>query len=353
MKKMNVFAFVLILLSGSFGGVPMDYEKFLFSGRWDFGDSCACASAPAVGLKFKAVAKSVSFELEGYARWRFDVDGKTLAVFQTNNRVVKKLGAAGGTDVHEYRLVKISESNPGKVCIHSVKLDAAGVFAEKPKSSNRRIEFIGDSFTVGFGDEGSNSDPAEMEFEKTNASKSYAFLLAEGFKADFQVNAFSGRGLVRNYGNIVPEWTIEKLYDFAVPGTAQLNDNGKLWDFESFHPQVIVVFVGINDFQGEPPYGDKENFKKSYANLLKRLREIHPGVKFLLVSTKVWPNDDLTPTVKDVYDNEIALGNKDVEFKVVQTDNVGLLGHPDVHAHQELANALRPIIARLAGWLSR
>lgn len=328
-------------------------NPFLFMGRWIHDESGSCASAPAVNIQFTANAKWISVDLEGNARWRLDIDGRQVAEFRTAERTLKKFGAAGDGKLHLYRLIKISESNPGEVCFRGVTLDESGTFGELPKMANRRIEFIGDSFTVGFGSEGTSSDPAELEFEKTNASKSYAFLLADGYKAEFQVNAVSGRGLVRNYANIVPGWTLEKLYDYTVAGMANSNKANNLYEISRFNPQVIVLFMGINDFQGEPPYAEKETFKLAYARFLQKLRKAHPGVKFLLLSTKVWPNDDLTPTVREVYESEISAGNRDLEFVELKTGNMGLLGHPDERDHVQIANTLRPIIGKLGGWLSR
>lgn len=356
MKKCVCVLAMLAFAASSFGGGSMKssmLDKLLFSGRWEHRAEGSCASAPNVNVQFSANAKFVTFDLEGYSRWRFDLDGKPVTYFQTSGRATKKLGAASDGKNHLYRLIKISENNPGEVCLHSVGLDATGAFGAKPLPSNRKVEFIGDSYTVGFGNEGSETDPAEMEFEKTDASKSYAFVLADGFKADFQINAVSGRGLVRNYANIAPGWNLAKLYNYTVAGSAATSENPALWNAEQFHPQVIVVFVGINDFQGEPPYADKEIFKAAYARFLDKLREAHPGVKFLLLSTKVWPNDDLTPTIQEIYDAQIAAGFRDVEYKDIQTENSGLLGHPNVLSHQEIANIIRPIIARLGGWLSR
>lgn len=356
MKNALTFAAALSLAASSFGGEVLEFmltDHVAFSGRWLHKQDGSCVSAPAASLQFNAVARSVSFDLEGDARWRFDMDGKPVTYFKTSGRTTKKLGAAGDGAVHSYKLIKITESNPGEVCVHAVALDGTGSFKEKPATPARRLEFIGDSFSVGYGNEGSNLNPDDDVFEKTDASKSYAYLLAEGFKADLQVNAVSGRGLVRNYDNIVPEWTLERLYNFVVPGSAATTPDAPLWDLSWYDPQVIVLFIGINDFQGEGPYGDKDAFKAAYARLLDKLRNAHPGVKFLLVSTKVWPNDDLTPVVQSIFEDQQALGHKDLDFKVVQTENVGLHGHPDVRAHKEMANILRPIIARLGGWLAR
>ena len=337
-------------------------KNFLFNGRWEHNEGFCRTSAPAAMVQFNAQAASLEFEIEGQARWRVDQDGKQIGLFISGDKAKHKVKTAADGKPHLYRLIKISESNPGGVALYGIKSDAKGKFLDSPKQTNRRIEFIGDSFTVGYGVEGHVSDQEDHVFETTNASKSYAFLLAEGYKADFQVNAFSGRGLVRNYDNIVPEWKIPRLYQYTVPGEAPVDvtklaapaDSAKLvWNFDGFHPQVIVMFLGINDFQGNPPYGDKNEFKKTYAEMLNMLRSAHPGVKFLLVSTKIWPNDDLTPTVKQVYDAEIAAGKKDVEFVTVQTVNEGLHGHPNEPSQKDLANTLRPIIGRLGGWMSR
>lgn len=344
MRVSFIFAIVCAATFYAFGAPSMD--KFLFSGRWEISSSMAKTSVPAAMIQFIASAQYLSFDLEGTSRWRLDEDGKQKEIFVTNGREVKVVKGLDGKR-HHYRLIKISETNPGFVTLYGVSTDPLGKFYEKPLASNRRIEFIGDSFTVGFGCEGNSHDNPDLEFEKTNASKSYAFLLADGFKADFQVNAISGRGLVRNYANIVPEWTLMNLYDYTVPGSVPANPYALHYDFNSFHPQVVVIFVGINDFQGDPPYGDKEDFKKKYGSLIEKLRKEHQGVKFLLVSTKIWPNDDLTPTVKAVYDNQIASGFNDLEFLVLKTENTALLGHPSEHSHVEMANTIRPIIARL------
>ena len=353
---------VCLLDSLSFGAevtVNQFPEKFLFSGRWEHGDRYSRTSAPAAMVRFNASASEILFELEGEARFRVDENGSTIAVFETGARGTYKVKTSGPGPVRAYRLIKISESNPGGVRLYKMSTDKSGEFAAPPKRENRRIEFIGDSFTVGFGDEGRNGEDESLVFKKTDASRSYAFLTADVFRADFQVNAFSGRGLVRNYDNIVPGWTVARLYEYTVPGEAPddlsngLPDASLRWDFGSFHPQVVVLFIGINDFQGNPPYGDKAAFKKAYAQLLDKLRGVHPGVRFLLLSTKVWPNDDLTPTVRAVYDAEISAGKTDLEFMVLQTSNVGLLGHPDTHAHEEMARAIRPVVGRLGGWLSR
>ena len=327
-------------------------ESLALQGRWSVQESCLCASAPAASVAFKAVSSGITFDIEGEARYLFEIDGKPSKYVTVTDRKKLKFATPKDGKPHAYRLIKVSESNPGKICIHDIDLGKKGSFAEKAKGSKRGIEFIGDSFTVGYGVEGKNANDG-TPFEKTNATKSYAFLLAEGFKADYQINAVSGRGLVRNYANIVPEWTLSSLYEYTMMGVPEQDSNAERWDFERFHPQVVVVFVGINDFQGEPPYADEATFRAAYVKLLDKLRALHPGVKFLLVATKVWPNDNLGAEVERIYKDQVSAGKTDLEYKFVYTENSALHGHPSENSQKELANTLRPLVARLGGWLSR
>ena len=361
-KQFLTAAFVLAACVYGGAAMPDSFDdSLLLNGRWAKADSCLCASAPAVSVSFRANAKEVSFDIEGEARFRLDTDGKPGEYFTILGRTVQKVALAKDGREHLYRLVKVSESNPGKICLHGIALGKGGSFGKRPEPSRRRIEFIGDSFTVGYGVE-ANGPEDGTPFEKTNTAKAYSFLLADGFKADYQINAVSGRGLVRNYANIVPEWTLASLYEYTVPGSIEQEAGGAdqgpktagiRWDFEQFHPQVVVVFVGINDFQGEPPYADAVQFKRAYAALLDKLRSLHPGVKFLLVSTKTWPNDALTPVVEEIYKDQLAAGHADLLYRLVYTENTALHGHPSEMSQKMLANDLRPLVARLGGWLSR
>ncbi len=333
-----------------------DFSKILFTGVWEKGDSFYRSSAPAAGFSFYATFEkngSVSAEMEGDSFFEIFVDGSDVGFVQTSERKTYTLASKLSAGRHLIEVFHRSETLPGDFKVFDVKLSKKASFDNEPRlfNNNRRIAFIGDSYTVGYGVEGLNPEDG-TPFEKTNSTKSYAFLLARKLFADYRLFAFSGRGLVRNYDNIVPDWTIPKLLEYTVPGMAEQGKGGAAYD-ASWHPQVIVVFIGINDFQGNPPRASEADFVKEYHNLLAKLRKEHPGVKFLLLSTKVWPESLLIPAVQKVYDEEVAAGAKDLDIREVTTENTALHGHPNAHSQADLAQELLPIVARLGGMLHR
>ncbi len=325
-----------------------DFSKVVFTGVWERTSDYARSSAPAAGFSVSVTGGSVSAELEGEAFFEIFVDGVDQGFVRTSERKVYPIAKLQGK--HLVEVFHRSESLPGDFKVYSVKVEG-GELLEQSVRLDRKVAFIGDSYTVGYGVE-ANGPEDGTPFEQTNTTKAYSFLLSRKLKADYRIFAFSGRGLVRNYAGIVPDWTIPKLIEHTVPGMAHEGKGGPAYD-TSWHPKVVVVFIGINDFQGDAPRPTEDEFVKEYHRLLAKLRLEHKGVKFLLLSTRVWPESLLIPAVERVYNEELAAGNNDVSLKSVVTENGALHGHPSKHSQAELAQELLPIVARLGGWLSR
>lgn len=328
-----------------------------YFGVWEQGENHYRTSAPAAGFSFYVTFQkdggSITAELEGDNFFEIFVDGNDVGFIQTSERRSYTIASKLSAGRHLVEVFHRSESMPGEAIVYGVSVSKSGSMEADTKrfNNNRRIAFIGDSYTVGYGVE-ANGPEDGTPFEQTNSTKSYAFLLSRKLMADFRIFAFSGRGLVRNYAGIVPEWPIPRLLEYTVPGMAAEGKGGAKYD-TSWHPQVIVIFVGINDFQGEGPHPSEAEFAKEYHKLLAKLREEHRGVKFLLVSTKVWPESLLIPAVKRVYDEEIAAGNEDVSIREVATENTALHGHPNKYSQDALSKELLPIVGHLGKMLHR
>lgn len=83
----------------------------------------------------------------------------------------------------------------------------------------RQIEFIGDSYTVGYG----NISPgrtctAQEVHDRTDTQRAFGPLLANRLNADYRIHAYSGFGVVRNYNGSNPGLSLPVIYPRLVPG---------------------------------------------------------------------------------------------------------------------------------------
>lgn len=332
--------------------LPKDSSLIEFYGRWLIEDDKARTSLPGTSLQISFNGTDIYAEIEGDSYWKVEIDGKEHASLLTSIRQKYALAQNLPLGNHTLTLSKKSETPTSEIRLYSISTNKEGSFLKPPRRPKRRLEFIGDSYTVGYGNEAQNTTDGDA-FVKTNATKSYAYLLGQNFHADIQINAFSGRGLVQNYANHTPEWSALRLYEYAIPGIAEKQPDSAIWDYTQWHPDVIIIFLGINDFQGDFAHTPPSVFDSIYVAFLDKLRKRHPGVHFLLLSTKVWPNDELTPRIQAIIQSQKASGHKDIEFQILATENTALDGHPNEFSHQNIANQIRPLIARLGKWLRR
>jgi lysophospholipase L1-like esterase len=148
------------------------------------------------------------------------------------------------------------------------------------------MEFIGDSAAIGYGIRSPGRECSDEEiFSFTDTQITYAALTAKAFNADYQINALSGFGVVRNYNDGVPEQTFLPLYPYT------LNDKDALYQ-SNWSPNIIVIGLGGNDFA--TPLNPDEKWKirealqddyvENYKNFVLSLRKKHPEAHFVLLS---------------------------------------------------------------------
>lgn len=242
---------------------------------------------------------------------------------------------------HHIRLEKRTETQFGTGIFEGffIPADGKAITLTKPK---RRIEFIGDSAVVGYGIRSPKRECSEEEiFSFTDTQITYAALTAKAFNADYQINALSGFGVVRNYNGAFPKNTFLSLYPYA------LNDKGVLYQ-SNWSPQIIVIGLGGNDFA--TPLNPDEKWKarkalqddyvENYKNFVLSLRKKHPEAHFILLSYAV---------TGDELDGQIARVIKELKQKDVR--DIGLVTlkpvelsacqwHPSEKDHKNAAEIL-------------
>lgn len=248
---------------------------------------------------------------------------------------------------HTVIIQKRTEADQGRTTFHEFVTDNGRLLQAAPVKE-RLIEFVGDSYTCGYGIENSISRNRYTP-ETQNTAKTYCALLARYFDADFITVSHSGKGITRNYddGDRNSRWYMPERYTCTFDNARQPK-----WEPGDLKPDITMIYLGQNDFSTErQPMRDP--FKRNYQRLIKAIKDYygddHP---ILCLSTKV--DKLLFDFVRECVE-ECGYRNVyyDGMFQALHLDNDQELGadwHPNWKAHIKLAYALIPYFSTITGW---
>jgi lysophospholipase L1-like esterase len=293
----------------------------------------------AIGVRLRGSSDYFAVTLDG-APW------SVLAASPAEERYPLAADLAPGT--HELLVVKRTEPLVGEAQLLGFDLDPGARLLPPPPPPARRIEFVGDSITVGFGvlgrDETCLFSPQTEDF-----TLSHAALTARALGADPIAVAWSGRGLCRNYAD-EPGEHLPVLYERTLPARA-----ASRWDFGRLAPDAVVVNLGTNDFSvGKSP---GRAFPDAYLALLRRIRAVYPGA---FVFCAVGPMLD-GPALREAREaiTEVltvlrGAGERRlelIEFPLQAAANgYGCDWHPSAATQRLMADQLTSAIRRALGW---
>lgn len=252
-------------------------------------------------------------------------------------------GLAAGP--HTIRIDVVTESQNAPDTFLGFALPA-GEKALAPPHRLRQIEFIGDSHTVGYGDTSpTRSCNTDQVWATTDSSQAFGALVARHYDADYQINAISGHGIVRNY-NGGPGDPVPVAYPWI------LFDRKQIYGDSNWHPQVIVIALGTNDFSTALNPGEKwktrdelhADYEATYLRFLETLRATNLHAYFILWATDM-ANGEIESEVSNVVDRWKALGETRVAYLPV--NGLGFTAcnfHPSLEDHRTIAADLEHII---------
>ncbi|MEU6730071.1 polysaccharide deacetylase family protein [Nonomuraea wenchangensis] len=323
----------------------------------DSGDSVRY-TWPGITFEGRFQGTGVGIELNDAANdYDVQIDGGAPVTLRTPGRTTHWVTGLGG-GVHTVRLAKRTESpwTPGE--FGGFVAAPGGRVLAPPAARARQIEFIGDSWTAGYGNMSTSRDCSASGGinPNSNADQTFGALTARALNADHQLTAWSGMGMVRNYNGSSPGTDFRTYYDrtLQAAGTAAWQPP------RTWRPQVVVVGLGINDFStplnpGEP-WADTAalaaDFRAAYLGFLAKLRlRYGPGTSIVLT----YPTMSGTPladSVEQVVRERNSQGDRRVSALHYDNDALGLdlLGcdwHPSLHDHRLLAGALGRFIGTL------
>ncbi len=215
------------------------------------------------------------------------IDGtETAKVVKPGDKVYRFGALAKGW--HHIRIEKTDESQDTPGTFGDMWISPKGD-ARWPAPRPRQIEFIGDSFTAGYGNTSAKRECTQDEvWATTDTQQAFGPLTAKHYEADYQINAYSGIGIVRNYNGVAPKRNMPLLYRSALIEDETVHP----YSDDRWNPQIVVIALGGNDFSTPVHGGEKwadeaaltADYIASYVAFVQQVRASHPGARFILMN---------------------------------------------------------------------
>ena len=339
-------------------------SKITYIGRTEVRDGNVSFDWTGTYAKVRFQGKSLSVKVSDTKKNYYNVwlDGsmsetpdKVVAIHGTDTTIVifsaDELKARFGKDrkaasaPHQVTLQKRTEGEQGTTTF-SEFITTGGGFLQADAPKERIIEYIGDSYTCGYGTESSNKERFKPETENQNLT--YACAVARYFNADQIVVAHSGMGIVRNFNSKFTDYCMPERYTQTFDG-----DKETKWDAKAsgLKPGITVIYLGTNDFsRGMQPA--ERLFVKNYIKLLKEIKENYGDNHPVLCMV---PKHDylMLEYVRKVQD---GCGLKNIHIMSLSpsvhnnVEDMGADGHPNYSGHLKIAYSVIPYVSTITGW---
>lgn len=298
--------------------------------------------------RFNGTAVRVRFETDTEFM-RLLVDNKEREVFRAGG-LMDILVDDLGPGEHLIRLEKMTESQVGGGRFLGF-FPVGSTTPLPPQPRARQIEFIGDSWTVGYGNTSPTRTCTVQEVhDLTDTQQAFGPVVARRFDADYRVNAWSGFGMVRNYDGGVRDLNLPTVYPRLRPDdVVRVAEADEAW-----RPQVIVINLGTNDFSTllhpDEAWPDEAALRAAwrdrYVAFVGELHEAQPQARFILMGSDTFYAD---VAVVSALLNAEAPGLA-TPVRIDGLDLAACDWHPSLADEARLAGLVETTIARLEVW---
>lgn len=242
---------------------------------------------------------------------------------------------------HIVELYKETEAANGALIISAVEADS---LVKMPESDKKRIEFIGNSITVGMSSDASLiACDAGTWYDQHNAYDAFGPRVARALDMDYMLSGFSGIGIYRNTRADSP--VMRDIYPSAFLSP---NPNSPRWDFTRFTPDIVSICLGTNDFSdgdGSAPRSpfDPELFIPAYVDFIKTVHGYYPEARIIITNTPMLDGQkneilmDCLQQIKTQAEASLPGLKPMFIFSFSSVYRSGCLGHPSVEEHEKMA----------------
>ncbi|MCP4520297.1 MAG: SGNH/GDSL hydrolase family protein [Cytophagales bacterium] len=253
---------------------------------------------------------------------------------------------------HTVQIIKRTEEIVGKGIFRGIGLSGKAELLPWVNKTDFQIEFIGNSITCGYGNEGENQH-CNFSGATENNYLAYSALTARALNAEYMITAASGYGLMRSYQldtlKIMP-----RFYD-----RVHVLDTEERKEYKNLHwdPLFTIINLGTNDFSKSIP--DSVAFVDKYLSFIDEIKEKHPKTKVVCLSGPMlnnnWPPKTyallhLNNYLKVIVKEANTKGQEVYFFELTPQGKVGYGcdWHPNLAQHElnakDLSQFLSPLI---------
>ncbi len=256
-----------------------------------------------------------------------------------------------GEESHLIRIVKLTEN--GKTYAGLMGFWTDGEITPPETRRRRKIEFIGDSITCGFGNDTTDRNRGFFSAEE-NGWLSHGAIAARLLDMDYSIISSSGICLT-DYPGWPHPYAMNGLYPYT---DRMLEDRLGVkdytpWDFEANRADYVVLNLGTNDANAIDLMGQggPELHRRDYAAFIRMLRQCHgprAHIVCALGSMDYYLYSDIQAIVNGY---RVETGDKRIHCyrypKMRISDPAGAQGHPHIASHRKMALAISDYISAL------
>ena len=315
-----------------------------YTGRFDFTDKSKPAfmySGCMISTGFTGTGISIKLQDDSLKNWFTVKLDDSIFIFRSNKKEsVYQLAKNLADKNHNIEISRRTEWHAGNTIFHGFEIDNGKKLFPLPKLS-RTIEFIGDSYTCGYGNEG-KSTQEHFKYETENNYLTFGTIAARKLDAAYVSVCRSGIGMYQGYGGN-KDFVQPRFYDEVIMNSKVV------WDYKNNQPDVVVIALGGNDLSAPL---DSAAFVDTYVHFLKKIRNQYPAAKIICVS---WT--EIVEGYNRYHTHVLAAAElfkkMDAEtyfFQFSPFEPAGSDWHPTVQQHDQMATELVPFIKKIANW---
>ena len=357
--------------STDLANVVLDSKNAKQLGRTEIIDDVVWCAYSGTGVEFSYKGPALDITIQGdgaaytgsgnEARVAVYLDGQRVIdeAINESEKVLNVITEDTGDKEVVVSVVKLSETAMSTIGIAPLDLSDGGEV--KPTAAKeRKIEFVGDSITCGYGVDDEDRDHHFSTLTE-DVTKAYAYKTAKLLDADYSMVSISGYGIISGYTSNPNQKTDQRLPDYYTKLGFSYNKFANTtapqdieWDFSKYTPDVVVINLGTNDDSYVKGDSDKkQEYIDGYRAFLETVREKNPDAE--IFCTLGLMGQGLCSAVEEMlYYYKDETGDEKVHFIQldVQDASLGYAAdwHPVEANHETAANKVAEEIKTVMGW---